>query len=130
VIAGQLAMIEARGSRLREIAGLMVKDHSAALTQLQTVAWGASIALPAAIGPDEVYRAKIASVRDQKGATFDRAYHAEQMHALQDAAVLLQSYAETGSDAALRSWATRTLKMVLQHLQLLTAMTADSTSTR
>ena len=53
VIAGRLAMIEARDGRLREIAGLMVKDHTTALTQLRAVAGRASIALPAVIGPDE-----------------------------------------------------------------------------
>jgi putative membrane protein len=130
VIASRLAMIEARDSRLREIAGLMVKDYTAALTQLRAVARGASIALPAVIGPDEVYRAKIASVRDQKGATFDRAYHSEQLQTLQEAAALLQSYAETGSNAPLRNWATRSLNRVRHHLELLTAMTTDGFSIR
>jgi hypothetical protein len=55
VIVSRLAMIEARDSRLREIAGLMVKDHAMALTQLRAVARGANVALPAVVG------AKIAS---------------------------------------------------------------------
>lgn len=130
VIAGRLAMIEARDNRLREVAGLMVKDHTAALAQLRAIARDASVALPAVIGPDETHRAKIASVRDQKGATFERAYLAEQMSTLQEAEPLLQSYAETGGNAPLRSWAARTLKRVRQHLQLLSAMTTAGSSTR
>jgi putative membrane protein len=126
VIAGRLAMIEARDRRLREFAALMVKDHTAALTLLRAVARGASIAMPAVIGPDDVYRAKIASVRDQKGTTFDRAYHAEQIQTLQEAAALLRSYAEIGSNARLRRWATASLKRVRHHLQLLTALTTAS----
>jgi putative membrane protein len=130
VVAGRLAMIEARDGRLREIAALMAKDHTTALAQLRAISLGASIALPAVIGPDEAHRAKIASVRDQEGATFDRAYRAEQMDTLQDAAALLQSYAATGGNGPLRSWAKKTLERVRQHRQLLTAMTADRSSTR
>lgn len=74
VIAGQLAIMETRDSRVKEFAALMVKDHTAALTRLRTIAGHASIALPAMIGPDDVYRAKMATVRSQTGAAFDRAY--------------------------------------------------------
>lgn len=130
VVAGRLAMIEAHDRRLREIAGLMVEDHAAALKQLRAMAHGASIALPAVIGPDEAHRAKIASVRDHDGATFDRAYQAEQMQTLEETASLLQSYAETGGNAPLRSWAARTLKRVTRHLQLLGTMAAVTSSAR
>ena len=112
VIAGRLATMQARDGRLRELADRMAQDQAAALARLRTVAGRASIGLPALIGPNEEYRARIAAVRDREGAAFDHAYCMEQMDALQEAEGLLQSYAALGSNAPLRAWATRTIRLV------------------
>lgn len=125
VIAGQLAMMETRDGRLREFAELMVKDHTAALARLRTIAGSANVALPAVIGPDDVYRAKMAAVRNRTGAAFDRAYCTEQMDALQEVEALLQAYAATGSDARFRSWATKMIGLVQQHQKRLSEIMND-----
>jgi hypothetical protein len=52
------------------------------------------------------------------------------MDTLQEAAALLQSHAETGGNAPLRSRAQKTLERVTRHRQLLTAMTVDRSSNR
>lgn len=125
VIAGQVAMIETRDGRLREFADHMVKDHTAALARLRSIAGRSSIALPAVIGPDDVYRAKIAAVRNRTGAAFDRAYCTQQMDALQDAEALLQSYAKTGGNAKFRSWARKMIGLVQQHQRQLSEIASD-----
>ena len=125
VIASQLAIMEARDGRLREFAELMVKDHTAALARLRAIAGSASIALPAVIGPDDVYRAKIAAVRNRAGTAFDRAYCTEQMDALQEAEASLQSYAATGSNGQLRSWATKMIGLVQQQQRHLSEIMSD-----
>lgn len=125
VIAGQLAMMETRDGRLREFAELMVKDHTAALARLRTIAGSANVALPAVIGPDDVYRTKMAAVRNRTGAAFDRAYCTEQMDALQEVEALLQAYAATGSDARFRSWATKMIGLVQQHQKRLSEIMND-----
>jgi putative membrane protein len=114
-VAGRLAMVEAQDGRLRELAELMAKDYAAALGRLRTVAGTADITLPAAIGPNEMYRTRIAAVRDRKGAAFDRAYCAEQIEALHQAEAMLRSYAATGGNGQLRLWATRTVSLVEKH---------------
>ena len=115
VVAGRLAMMEAQDARLRELAELMAKDYAAALGRLRTVAGNADITLPAAIGPNEIYRTRIAAVRNRKGAAFDRAYCLEQVEALREAEAMLQSYVATGGNGQLRLWATRTISLVQQH---------------
>jgi putative membrane protein len=115
VVASRLAMMEAQDGRLRHLAELMATDYAAALDRLRAVAGSASITLPAAIGPNDMYRTKIAAVRDRKGAAFDRAYCREQIEALQEAEAMLRSYAATGGDGQLRLWATRTMSLVQQH---------------
>lgn len=125
VIAGQVAMIETRDGRLKDFAELMVKDHTAALARLRSIAGRSSIALPAVIGPDDAYRAKIAAVQKRTGAAFDRAYCTQQMGALQDAEVLLQSYARTGGNARFRSWARKMIGLVQQHQRQLSEIASD-----
>jgi putative membrane protein len=125
VIAGQLAVMETRDDRLRDFAELMVKDYTAALARLRSIAGRSSVALPVAIGPDDAYRAKIAAVRDRTGAAFDRAYCAQQMAALQDAEALLQSYAKTGDNAQFRSWAKKMIGVVQQHRRQLREIAGD-----
>jgi putative membrane protein len=115
VVAGRLATMEAQDSRLREFAELTAKDYAAALGRLQTVAGSADIVLPAAIGPNQVYRTRIAALRNRKGAEFDRAYCMEQIEALREAEAMLRSYATTGGNGQLRLWATRTIGLVQQH---------------
>ncbi|MBI2742104.1 MAG: DUF4142 domain-containing protein [Rhodospirillales bacterium] len=129
VVSGRLATMEAQDGRLRELAELMAEDYAAALGRLRTVAGTADIALPAAIGPNEMYRTRIAAVRSSKGATFDRAYCLEQTEALREAEAMLQSYAATGANRQLRRWATRTISLVRQHQRSLQQiMTGDGSS--
>lgn len=118
-VAGLLATVEAQDGRLRELAEHMAKDYRAALGQLRTVAGRADIVLPAAIGPNEIYRIRIAAVRDLKGAAFDRAYRVEQMETLQEAEAMLRSYVASGSNEPLKRWATRTIGLVAQHRRAL-----------
>lgn len=125
VIAGQLAMIETRNRELREFAELMVDDHTAALARLRTIAGHASISLPAVIGPDDAYRARIAAVQDRTGSAFDRAYCAQQMDALRDAEVLLQSYVNAGRNAQFRKWGVKMIGLVQQHQRLLNEIMSD-----
>jgi len=125
VIAGQLAMLEAREPRTRELASLMVKDYTIALKKLRAVAGHTGVALPVVIGPDEAYRAKIAAVRSEKGAAFDLAYRREQLDALQEAAEIMHAYAKTGSDSQLRTWAAQAFQTVQKHQQHLKVRSED-----
>lgn len=125
VIAGQLAMMEARDSRTREAAGLMVKDYTTALKKLRAIAGHTGVALPAVIGPDEAYRAKIAAVRSEKGAAFDLAYRREQLDALQEAAEIMHAYAKTGSNSQLRTWAAQAFLRAQLHQQHLKVRSED-----
>jgi len=115
VVASRLAIMEAQDGQLRQLAELMANDYATALDRLRTLAGSASITLPAAIGPNEVYRARIAAVRDRKGAAFDRAYCLEQIDALREATAMLRSYAAVGGNGQLRLWATTTTRLVQQH---------------
>ena len=125
VVAGRLAMMEAQDGQLRQLAERMANVYEAALDRLRTLAGSASIALPAAIGPNEVYRTRLAAVRNRKGVAFDRAYCMEQIEALRDATAMLRSYAATGGNGQLRQWSTETNRMVQQHQRSLQQITTS-----
>lgn len=117
VIEGQLALKQAGDPKLREIAQLMIKDHEAALVDLQAAARAAGVALPADIAPDAAHQAKINAIRNRKGADFDQAYRNDLALGHDQAVALLDTYAQTGGNAELRAWATKTLAMVRRHQQ-------------
>lgn len=117
VIEGQLALKQASDAKLKEIAQLMIKDHEAALAELQIAAGIAGVALPPDIAPDAAHQAKIAAIRNRKGVDFDQAYRNDLVQSHQAATTLLDTYAQTGGNAELKAWATKTLAVVRRHQQ-------------
>jgi len=122
VIESQLALLQTSNPKIKEFAQLMIKEHTAALEELQAVARTAGIELPADTAPDAPHQAKINAIKNRKDADFDRAYRADQLQAHADAVALLDTYAQSGGDAQLKAWAARTLVTVRKHRDQLQAL--------
>jgi putative membrane protein len=128
VIEGELAASQATDPKLKEFALMMVKDHTAAMADLQAAAKAANISLPAEIAPDQSHQAKINAMRNRKGADFDQAYRTDQVQAHQQSMALLDTYATSGGNPALKGWAAKELPVVRKHFEHLQSLGMGSGS--
>lgn len=118
VQAGQLAAQRSGTQQVRDFAARMVRDHTTTTQQLSMVLQtnGTPVVTPAALDPQHVTMINDLSVA--QGPDFDRRYAIQQVSAHRAAVALLQNYAQSGDNPALRQWATQTLPMVQEHLRL------------
>jgi putative membrane protein len=120
--AGQLAVVKATDRRLKDFAGTMIIDHTAALEKLEEIARAAGTPVPASAGLDATQQAKIETLKGLSDAAFDQQYKAEQKQAHENTMALLLAYKEDGKDAKLRAWAAEALLTVVKHREALNAL--------
>lgn len=118
VQAARMAMQRSGSQQARDFADRMVRDHTMTTQQLATVLQsnGTPVLTPAALDPRHV--TMINDLAVAQGADFDRRYAIQQVAAHRDAVALLQNYAQSGDNPALRQWATQSLPMIQEHLRL------------
>jgi putative membrane protein len=128
ILEGELALARASDPKLKEFARVMVKDHMAAMQELQAAAKAANIVLPPNIALDAMHQAKLNAMQNRKGADFDQAYRTDQVQVHQQTIALLDTYATTGGNPALKAWAAKTLPLVRKHFEHLQGMGMGSGS--
>jgi putative membrane protein len=122
VMEGELALAQASDPMLKDFARMMVKDHTVALQELQAAAKAANIVLPPDIALDTMHQAKINAIKNRKGAEFDQAYRTDQVQAHQQTMAILDTYATSGGNSALKAWAAKALPVVRKHFEHLQAL--------
>ena len=115
---GKLAQQKAASERVKQFGARMVADHSKANDELKQIAGGKGLALPSDL--DAKHKAKLARMQKLAGAAFDRAYMddmlADHKHDVAD----FQKEASSGRDGDLKSFASKTLPTLQDHLKLAT----------
>jgi putative membrane protein len=111
--AGNLAAMKGKNDDVKVFARDMVRDHTASSKKLKDAANGKPV--PAKM--DAEHTEMVNKLRTLEGREFDREYAAQQTKAHQDAVSLLRSYAENGTDKALKEFASDTLPKVEHHLE-------------
>jgi putative membrane protein len=113
---GRLADHNGHSSEARQFGQRMVNDHSKANNQLNQIAAAANIPLPNAPGPEDQ------AMRDHldklQGNAFDRDYIRGQITAHQETAELFEHEIGSGQDVQLKTFASQTLPIVMQHLEM------------
>jgi putative membrane protein len=122
VMEGELALAQASDPKLKDFARMMVKDHTVALQELQAAAKAANIVLPPDIALDTMHQAKINAIKNRKGAEFDQAYRTDQVQAHQQTMAILDTYATSGGNSALKAWSAKALPVVRKHFEHLQAL--------
>ena len=132
---GNLAAQRAQNADVKAFGQMMVKDHTRANTELTRIAKQLNVTPPAQL--DTTHRELIDRLSKLKGAEFDREYMTAMVMGHEDVSAKLrnmsgdtspsttstsaargaQSVGTTGSDAALKQWATKTLPTVQTHLE-------------
>lgn len=116
--AGRLAAQRGGSQQARQFGDRMVSDHTTLTQQLAMVLQtnGTPVVTPAALDPRHL--TMINDLTVAQGPDFDRRFAIQQVTAHREAVALLQNYAQSGDNPALRQWAMQTLPMVQEHLRL------------
>lgn len=120
----RLAQEKSSDTKVKDFAAMMIKDHSAANEELQSLASGKNIKLPSGAGVRaDAARLKLEAL---SGTTFDKSYIRNQVQAHRDTIALLEKEIGSGHDADTQAFARKILPTVKGHLKAIeTLASAD-----
>jgi len=114
--AGQLALKRADGPAYQDLAQMTILDHTKTSQQLKQMATSLrGVQLP--LDLDSALKAKIDKLSSLSGAAFERQYKSDQVAGHKQAVEMFETYAKSGDNAELKTWAAQTLPTLKTHLQ-------------
>ena len=116
----KLAEQQASDPALKDFAQRMVKDHSEAMSRLESVATQAN--QKAEMKLDAPHQAMVDNLKKYKASDFDKIYLADQIAAHVETQNLLMDYKQNGKNGDLKTWARDTLPTVQDHLGIVASM--------
>ena len=119
VQAGKLAQSKGHSKGVRSFGARMVKAHTQTSEKLKATLASAKISVTPPRALDAAHQKMIDELNGASGADFDKMYLSQQATAHQDALTLMQTYASTGDNAALKKLATATMPIIRQHIQMI-----------
>ena len=123
IAVARIALGKSKADDVQTFAKQMIKDHSAAQTELAAIAQRQNLAVPAQLDADN--QAVVAKFKRQPASAFDAAY-AKQMVADHEEAVALFKSEAAGvkADAELAAFAQKTLPTLESHKTMADALAA------
>ena len=113
---GRIAAQQASNADVKAFANRMVQDHSKAGDELMQITNRLAVTVPSQDDPSFIQmRDNLAKL---KGAEFDRAYMNEMVDGHTKVASDFESYLNSGTNADLKAWTSKTLPTVREHLQM------------
>ncbi len=109
IAASQLALQKAQTSDAKSAAQTILSDDMKVRQDMVTAIQGASSDMHFDQGWDDHYKGLMADLQNATGASFDQTYLATQSEVSSTTTGLYQSYAQTGSDSAVKTFAQATL---------------------
>ncbi len=122
IAAGKLAQTMASDASLKTFGTMLVTDHGKSTAMLKTAAAAATpaVTLPTAMPAD--LHAKLDALKAAKGADFDKLFVEQQKDGHQKVLDALKSYAASGDQMSLKTFATNSAPVVQGHVDKLNAM--------
>jgi putative membrane protein len=111
---GKLAVQKASSDAVKQFAQKMIDDHSKANDELKAIAAKENITVPDSL--DSKHQSKVEKLSKLSGADFDRAYIKEELKDHQQDVRDFQQEAKSGSDPDVKSFASKTLPTLEDHL--------------
>jgi putative membrane protein len=119
--SSRLAAGQAKSAEVKNFAAMLVADHTKSTAELKSIASKENITLsPPSLAPD--MQSKIDALKSAKGEAFDTLYLTQQVPAHETALKLHQGYAQSGDNASLKAFASKTSTVVSKHLDEARAM--------
>jgi len=113
---GNLAAKRASDSAVKKFAEHMVKDHTKANKELDSLGDSRKFTLPKTM--DAEHKKMMDKLGKLSGAEFDRAYMEGQVKDHEETVALFEKEAKNGKDEELRGWAKKTLPTLRMHLKM------------
>ena len=122
VEAGKIARSRAQSDAVRDLAGMMVKAHTATTASLKKILASNKLHVTPPAHLDDRRQNMIDDLRGAKAEDFDHRYLAQQEAAHKEAQILMRGYAQDGDNAAVKQFAAETLPKVEEHLSMVTEL--------
>jgi putative membrane protein len=117
IAAARIALERSKNSEVRDFASQMVAAHTETSDKLKALLVShKDIGMPTAV--DDRRQGMLDELRGAKAEDFDGRYISQQVYAHQEALILMQGYAKSGDDKAVKSFANSTAKAVQKHLNM------------
>jgi len=117
---GRVAAQQAASAAVKQFGQRMVDDHSAANTELMTLAQSKGITLPTEL--DTKHREQVTKLSGMSGAEFDRAYMNMMVSDHNKDVAAFEKESTKGGDPDLKAFATKTLPTLKEHQQMAKAI--------
>jgi putative membrane protein len=117
---GRLAAQKGASDAVKQFGQRMVDDHSAANTELMSLATSKGITLPTAL--DEKHQQHVTKLSGMSGAEFDRAYAKMMLSDHNKDVSAFEKESTKGADPDLKAFATKTLPTLREHQQMARAL--------
>jgi putative membrane protein len=116
VQAGQLALTKGSSAQVKELAQMMVTDHTKGNNELKALAQQKNIVLPTVLG--ESCQKKFDDLFSKNGADFDKAYTQAMVRDHKDDLDEFKKEADKGNDPDVKSWANGKVALLEHHLMM------------
>jgi putative membrane protein len=124
---GKLAKDKGASDGVKQFGQKMVDDHTAVNNDLKTVAKNKNIDLPTAL--DAKHQATVDRLSKLSGADFDHAYSTEMLKDHQTDVKEFQHEAQAGADPDVKSFASKHLPTLQEHLKMAQDLSKNKSST-
>ena len=115
ILAAHLAEVQGQDPRVRAFAAEMIQDHTRLTDDLRRAAQASGLQAPGSgMSSDEA--ALLSGLQGLRGAEFDKAYARQQVLAHTQAAAVVESFADAGTDPGLKKAAQAALPTIKAHL--------------
>ena len=116
--SSQLALARQPDADTKPFPEQMVRDHQQTSKELKVLVDSGKVkaSLPSAL--DAEHQKKLEDLKAKSGKDFDCAYDQMQLQAQEEAVALFESYAASGDNLDLKSWAAMTLPHLKEHLAM------------
>lgn len=113
---GKLALKKSTNEEVKQFAQTIIGDHTSAQTELKSLASRQGINLPGGI--DQMSKSTVTQLDKLTGAAFDRAFIEDMVKDHDQAVNDFETEASSGSDAALKDWASKTVPTLKEHQRM------------
>jgi putative membrane protein len=124
---GKLAAEKAASDAVKQFGQKMVEDHTKANDELKEIARKENINVPDSL--DSKHQSRIDKLSKLSGTDFDRAYIKDQLKDHQQDVKEFQNEAENGSNAEVRTFASKTLPTLQEHLNMVKDLNKQKSNT-
>ena len=116
--SSKLALQKADNNKTKQFAEKMIKDHTDTSAELKGLVSSGKVKVNAPSSLDKAHQEKLDKVAKLNGKDFTREYDDMQVSAHKDAVSLFERYAKEGDNADLKSFASKTLPHLQEHLKM------------